>query len=465
MIPDVRVCGRWARSTMSSVPGSTGTGPDRLSPTVDRFGHGIDPSVGYARGRILRGPVEDAIRRESAYRLMRKRREAEPAQAFFNFTGLHRHFPLTGADLAAGIGDDWTGPASFGPALEGLAREHMGAGTEAAVAVFNRCSAGIVATILGLVASGESVLSVVPRGRSHPSVLQGARLAQAELVEVEEGADLDAAVGSRRVALAILTGVTSELDVLSLDSLTATIRFCRAREIPSLVDDAYGSRLRPTLYDQPRTCSLDVDLGITSCDKAGMLGPRAGLLVGTPRYVYRALSRGSELGLEARAPLAAAVLRTLEQYTPSQLETEVALGRQLTDVLARRYGPGRVRQTAIGPAISEEDVLEIAAERAGLAPEDAVLVPAEASCALGMALLRDWRVITVNAAAQPGARVSLRLKPAPQEVERFGGAEAVLEAIDRSFDLVGGLLRDEEAARGLIFTADLAAVGKDPGAR
>lgn len=421
------------------------------SSATDRFGHSIDPLVGYARGAILRGPVDDAIRKECACELMRRRQVARPALPLFNFTGNHRNFLLTAADLADGLGEEWTGPARFKADLERLAREHMGAPPDAAVAVFNRCSAGIVAAILGLVSPGEAVVSVVPRGRSHPSIIQGTRLAQATLVDVEETASLEAVVGSNRVGLMIVTGVTSELDVLSENGFRRAIAFCRARRIPVMVDDAYGSRLRPVLQGQPKTCAFDVDLGITSCDKAGMLGPRSGLLVGVPAYVHRAVSRGSELGMEARPPLAAAVLRSLQRYTPQQLEAEISLGRTLREALAARYGANRVRQTAIGPSISEEDILEIAAERAGIRPGDVGLVPAEISCALGMILLREWGIITVNAAAQPGARVSLRLKPAPQEVERFGGVEAVLEAIDKGFDLLAALLQDEEAAREVIF--------------
>ncbi len=39
-------------------------------------------------------------------------------------------------------------------------------------------------------------------------------------------------------------------------------------------------------------------------------------------------------------------------------------------------------------------------------------------------------MITVNALGQPGARVSLRFKPDPREIERFGGISALIEAVD-----------------------------------
>ena len=419
----------------------------------DRFGHPIDPIVGYARGRILRDSVDDEFRRRHANKIIRNRITAEPEHPLFNFTGLHRNFLLNHNDLAAGLTEEWTGPARFMEELELLALDHMGAGGESAAAVFNRCSAGIVATILAFVSPGEAILSVVPQGRSHSSIFQGARITQAQVIEVEESQSFESAVQAKRIALAILTGVTSELDILTVDAFNRAILFCRSNQIPIMVDDAYGSRLRPVLMGQPKTCEFDVDLGITSCDKAGMLGPRAGLLVGKEPYVYRVVSRASELGLEARPPLAAAVLRSLEKYTPELLQEEIDLGITLYEMLTARFGSNRVYQTAIGPSISEEDILEIAVERAIINPEQVILVPAEVSCALGMILLRDWGIITVNASAQPGARVSFRLKPAPEEVERFGGVDAVLQAIEKAFNLVGELLGDQNAARKVILDA------------
>ena len=104
-------------------------------PVTDRFGHPIDPLVGYARGSILRGPVDDAVRKEHSHALMRRRLAALPGAPLFNFTGLHRNFLLTAADLDGGLAEEWAGPPRFTADLERLARRHMGASPEAAVAV------------------------------------------------------------------------------------------------------------------------------------------------------------------------------------------------------------------------------------------------------------------------------------------------------------------------------------------
>ena len=44
--------------------------------------------------------------------------------------------------------------------------------------------------------------------------------------------------------------------------------------------------------------------------------------------------------------------------------------------------------------------------------------------------LKRYGIISVNALGQPGASIWLRFKSDPVEVERFGGAAALIEALD-----------------------------------
>ena len=223
---------------------------------------------------------------------------------------------------------------------------------------------------------------------------------------------------------------------------------------PVFVDDAYGTRVAPVLLDQANTLELGADYGVTSCDKAGLGGPRAGLMVGRPDLVERAVAHASGLGLEARGPLVLGVLRSLENYRPDTLRDDSSTARQIALGLQARFGPDRVLDLCMGPTISEENVLTVALESRNRDTAECDLVPAEASCILGIVLLENYGIVTSNVAERPGARVSLRLRPTAAEVERFGGPERVVEAVANAFAKLATLLDDNRAAKTKIFGAD-----------
>ena len=217
-----------------------------------------------------------------------------------------------------------------------------------------------------------------------------------------------------------------------------------------LLDDAYGARLRPVVHGGPKSLELGVHLAITNSDKAGLEGPRAGFMAGRPELVRRSQARAAEYGQEARAPIALGVLRSLQRYSPALLCQEVEEGRRIFEGLAERLGSSRVRRTDIGPLVTEEDIMEIALERAGLPPSAAAPVPCEASAGLGMLLLEHEGILTVNTSGQPGSRVSLRLKPTIEAVERIGGTDRVVDAVDRCLSRLAEVIGDAAAMRRLI---------------
>ena len=409
--------------------------------TADRFGNQIDPTVGYARGTILRGPVEEIRRRSRALAVLRARIEEHGRAAVFNFTGHRRDFLARGRDLQGGLAEEWGAAACLATPLLEHARRHFAAPPGVEAALFNRAAAGIVALVLAVGSRGRLV-SVAPRGRTHTSVLQGAALSGARL----ERRSPEEVPGDafRNAALAVITRVTSELEVMTADSTHRLIEAARSAGCPTLLDDAYGARVGPVLLEQPGALEFDTDVAITSCDKAGLSGPRAGLMVGDPDLVTRALATGSELGLEARGPIQLGVLRALEAYVPASLRADAEAGVAITAGLRARFGHGRVRETIMGPTISEEDLLSILRERV---PVDSRLVPVEATSLLGMVLLGRYGILTGNVAERPGARVSVRLRPTVDEVARLGGVDAVVGAVEHAIDGAAELAADLGRAR------------------
>jgi L-seryl-tRNA(Ser) seleniumtransferase len=146
--------------------------------------------------------------------------------------------------------------------------------------------------------------------------------------------------------------------------------------------------------------------------------------------------------------LYAAVVRTLEQYRPERVQELIEATRQVTAALRRVLG-SRIRETPTTAQLLADDVVEIALERGGLTHPS--VVPYEASAALCMLLLREYRVLTVHFVAMPPGTANILFKFIPPEtLARFGGSEAFASAVDSSLTLLGSLIGDPRRIRELL---------------
>ena len=410
--------------------------------TTDRFGNEIDASVGFARGRYLADSASEIRRMRHAQAVAARH---DPARIAI-FTGNPRYFPLKPEDLDHWC-EEWVGPGHFADRLREAAISHFGGGETAAVV--NRTSAGIVAAVLAL-SKGRSVVSLVPPGdRSHASLVRGAALAQVPLIEVSALDRLHAELAKHEPALVVVTTVTSSLarvgDEVSRDAISAG----KAAGATVFLDEAYGARLRPVLHGGARSLSLGADFAITNADKAGLSGPRAGVLCGAGAPVIATLAKASELGQEARAPIAAGAIRSLEAFDPEDLRNEARDGQAIADALERRWGADVVHRSDLGPMLAEDDVLSRVLALAGRSR--ATLVPAEATALVGLLMLERQGVLTVNTHGAPGGRVSLRLKPVAGALDRVGGAEVLAEALDDAVSTVADRLDDDSWIAATMF--------------
>lgn len=364
---------------------------------VDRFGYAIDSSVSYARGVILSSPLEESRRHQHALHIIQSRVMQKRVDSFFNFTGLHRDYQIHLKQIS--LAEEWVGVALFVDELAKRTQEHLGGGPEHTVVVFNRATAGIVAACLALATPGSTVISVVPATRSHPSIAQGVTLANAQLEEVSTLPDMQRILDSFKVSLILITGVSSELEIINEFFLMENIRLAKEYGIVSFLDDGYGARLRPIIYGQPKTLATGVDIGITSCDKAGLGWSRAGLMAGRLDLMSRMIARAGELGLEARPPLSLGVCASLANFDPNQLRREVELGDTIYEQLGKRFGKEKVKRTGLGATIPEEDYWELVQ---ALRPrgEKLPFVPAEITAGMRIYWLERYGMITVNALGQ-----------------------------------------------------------------
>ena len=414
---------------------------------TDKYGFEIDPSVGYARGPILRSSIEEAQRRLYALDLIRKRAATHGPDSFYNITGLHRDFPLPANNL--NYAEEWVGPAFYWEELEEKARVHFGGRSEHDVVVLNRCSAGIIAACLAIIKPGSKAISLVPGERSHPSLGRGIYLAGAQMLQMNRREHVAKALESGEVSFMIITGVSSELEIIDQSIMLDAISMAHKAGVPVMLDDAYGTRLRPIIYKQPMSLQTGVNLAVTACDKAGMSGPRAGLMVGEKAYIELVNAKAAELGLEARSPLAAAVWASLKTYNPRDLEEEVTFGCRVYKGLVQKYGSKHVIKSGIGASLPAENVYALVTEISG----DGIALPvcpAEITAAIGMYWLKKYGIISISALGQPGASIWLRFKPDPKVISRMGGLEVLVAAIDDGIHHVASMAHSIQKMKALI---------------
>ena len=416
--------------------------------SMDRFGNAIDPGVGYARGELLAGSADEVRRLAQAGRVAADFVAREGIDKIAICTGNLRFYPVAPDDLPE-LCEEWVGPGLYGEELRQAAIAHMGGDGDEAAAVINRTSAGIVATVLAH-SQGRPVLSLVPRGdRSHASVTRGAKLADVPVIEAHDLPEVKRLMAAHLPALLVITTVTSELAMLPDELIGAATRLAKRAGCVVLLDEAYGARFRPVLHGGAPALSFGADLVITNADKAGLSGPRAGVLCGDPVALVPVQAKASELGMEARAPVAVGAMRSLQGFTPELLIQEAQDGQDLAAALEAALGADRVTRSALGPKVDEQDAMQIVLEMAGISKT--ARVPAEVTAAVGMLMLKDKGIVTVNTHGQPGGRVSIRLKPTSGAVVRAGGAAAVAQCLVAALDEVAKHLGDDAWFANLLF--------------
>lgn len=413
---------------------------------ADRFGNPIDPSVGYARGAHLASSADEIRRLRHGQAVAAEIVATRGIDSIGVFTGNPRYFPLKPDDIDTYC-EEWVGPGLFAGELAAAAQDHFGGGDT--VAVTNRTSAGIVAAMLAL-SGGRPVVSVVPDGdRSHASVIRGCKLAGIELVEIPGSVDPAEAIATHRPALVVVTTVTSTLARLPDDQSVRAIAAGKAGAAVTFMDEAYGARLRPVLHGGAKSLTLGADFAITNADKAGLSGPRAGILCGAADPVLATLAKASELGQEARAPIAAGAMRSLQAFDPEDLRTEARDGQSIAAELEGDWGKDVVKRSDLGPMLDENDVMARVLALSGKNASE--VVPAEVTAAVGMILLREKGVLTVNTHGAPGGRVSFRLKPTAGALAAVGGAKALAAALEEALARVAERLDDPAWFRSTLF--------------
>ena len=414
----------------------------------DRFGSPIDPTVGYARGRILADPRSEVAKLQFGRRLVRERLERCGPEGLFDLTGLPRAWPLREDDLPK-LESQLTFYAYFDGKAEPLALEYVKADPAANDALLlTRVSAAVFAVMLALLRPGEAVISLSPRSgsRSHPSVQRAVeRVGGVFLEAVGFEAFRDLVERTPRAKMLVVTPVTADKQHLDPADYRRAVEYARERGLILLADDAHMAA-RCAFFGDPTGFELGgPDLLVFSADKH-MVGPRAGVLVGRKDLIDAVRQVALEFGLEAQSGQYVAILRALEAHDPEAVRTAGQMVYELLPRVQAAYGERRAYLAGPGVAIHGEDAIEIALEIAGA--ERAALSPLEAATLVSMRMLSHHGLATVAAVSMPGSAPVIRImmfRDGPR-----AGVERVMAALEDGFQTLASVLNETEAAREMI---------------
>ena len=384
---------------------------------------------------IVNNSLDEVKKRESAFRIIKKILEEKGRDSLFDVTGLSGGFIASKKELE--LLETYVGPAVFEDEIQIVGKEHLGGEK---VLPVNRTSAGILATVLALVGEGSHVAHFLADYPGHPSIPRSCALAGAsyeEFIDINEFAIPD------NTSLVVITGSTMDLQVIDEDLFTQVISRAHEKDIPVLVDDASGARLRTAVFNQKRATDLGADLVVTSTDKL-MPGPRGGLMAGRAELIDEIKIKVNQFGLEAQPPLIMAMINGIKAYTPEVLRKSVSRKEEFYGLISKKYE--MFEKTPNGIKVQEANLanqLKVLNIETELSEKDCCFL-------WSMVLLKEEGIITIPAVGMPGASDTIRFDLSTRDVIDMD-LDVLQDKIDNSFDVFLDLVQKPEMAEKLIF--------------
>ena len=384
---------------------------------------------------IVNNSLDEVKKRESSLKIIKSIIEDKGRDSLYDVTGLSGGFIASDEEL--NLLETYVGPAVFEDELQIVGRKHLGG--EKVLAV-NRTSSGILASILALVEEGSHVSHFLAEFPAHPSIPRSCAIVGASY---DEFIDIDKFTIPDNTSLVVVTGSTMDHKVIDEELFKKVIDMAHERDIPVLVDDASGARLRTAVFNQAKATELGADLVVTSTDKL-MPGPRGGLMAGREDLIDAIKVKANQFGLEAQPPLILAMVNGIKNYTEENLVKAMSRKEEFFDLLSKKYE--MFEKTPTGVMVSEDslknqlDKLNVETE---LSKKDCCFLWA-------MVLLKDFGIITIPAVGMPGASATIRIDLSTQDVIDMDLNE-LYEKIDQSFERFLDLSQDVEKSKELVF--------------
>ena len=384
---------------------------------------------------IVNNSLDEVKKRESALKIIKEIINDEGRDSLYDVTGLSGGFIASDDELD--LLETYVGPAIFEDELQIVGKEHLGG--EKVLAV-NRTSSGILASILALVNEGDHVSHFLAEFPAHPSIPRSCAIVGASY---DEFVDIDKFTIPDNTSLVVVTGSTMDHKVIDEEIFKKVIDMAHERDIPVLVDDASGARLRTAVFNQAKATELGADLVVTSTDKL-MPGPRGGLMAGRNDLIDEIKVKANQFGLEAQPPLILAMVNGIKNYTEENLVKAISRKEEFYELLSEKYE--MFEKTPTGVMVSEDslkDHLEKLNVETELSKKDCCFLWA-------MVLLKDFGIITIPAVGMPGASATIRIDLSTQDVIDID-LNVLYEKIDDSFEEFLDLSQDVEKSKELIF--------------
>jgi L-seryl-tRNA(Ser) seleniumtransferase len=384
---------------------------------------------------LLNSSLDELKRREAALNKINSKIKANNRSHLYDLTGLSGGFPIKKEDID--LLETYAGSAIFEEEIQIQGRKHLGGKK---ILALNRTSSGILASIIALVKPDEEVVHYLPQLPSHPSIPRSTKLIRANYREFNNLNEFE--IGSN-TSLVIITGSTMDHEVLSEEEFLRIIKISKSKNVPVLVDDASGARLRTIIYRQPRAMDMGANLVITSTDKL-MNGPRGGLMSGDAGIIDLVKSKAHQFGLEAQTPLIAGMVRALEEFNPERILKAQDERKEIYKILINDLE--EIKLTPTGFMLSPEGLmneLEYFNVKHSLSPKEAANI-------LGMILLREYNIITISAVGMPGASPTIRVDLASKDAERLD-QNYIIDAFKGSLLRLKKIIDDKKTCKKVLY--------------
>lgn len=384
---------------------------------------------------IVNNSLDEVKKRESALKIIKEIINDNGRDSLYDVTGLSGGFIANDDELD--LLETYVGPAIFEDELQIVGKEHLGG--EKVLAV-NRTSSGILASILALVNEGDHVSHFLAEFPAHPSIPRSCAIVGASY---DEFVDIDKFTIPENTSLVVVTGSTMDHKVIDEELFKKVIDMAHEKDIPVLVDDASGARLRTAVFNQAKATELGADLVVTSTDKL-MPGPRGGLMAGREDLIDEIKVKANQFGLEAQPPLILAMVNGIKNYTEENLVKAISRKEEFYELLSEKYE--MFEKTPTGVMVSE-DSLKNQLEKLNVNTE---LSKKDCCFLWAMVLLKEFGIITIPAVGMPGASATIRIDLSTQDVIDMDLNE-LYEKVDQSFEKFLVLSQDVEKSKELIF--------------